>query len=123
MSIIHFRPDALLRFRKMETLRVLMALFEKLDDGNRVVVHRGQLAEELEVTRAYVSIAIKQLKRSEAITKSTKVGMGWLYQLNPNLVWKGSVEDHDKAVEMYERMKAARITGVVANPAPKEDPK
>lgn len=114
MSQAIISRDGLQRFLKSrQVFSVFMFLYSRLQEGNRVVVEVGEIAKGLEVTRAYVSDAIRRLKRAGAITKANKVGTTWTYQMSPNLMWKGSEEDHQKALDLYDRKKAAKITGVV----------
>lgn len=114
MSQAIISKDGWRRFSKsMPVFRVMMFLYSRLQEGNQVVVEVGEIAKNIEVTRAYVSDAIRRLKRAGAITKANKVGATWTYQMSPNLMWKGSEEDHQKALDLYDRKKAAKITGVV----------
>lgn len=102
---------------KADVLWVLMALFSQLEDGNRVVFSTLELAKELEVPRIYVADAIRHLVRIGAMGKGTREGSDRRsYQMNPNLVWKGTPEAHELALERYDRLKAANIKGVLSAP-------
>lgn len=75
------------------------------------------MGRQLEVPRVIVSSAIRHLVRVGAMGKGTRDG-GDLrsYQMSPNLVWKGTPEAHELALERYDRMKAAGITRVLSTP-------
>ena len=120
MSHIYISTGEVARL-KADVLWVLMALFSQLEDGNRVVFSTVELAKKLEVPRVSVAYAIRHLVRIGAMSKGTREGDKRSYQMSPNLVWKGSQHDHERALDGYqlkERMKAAQITGVFSNPNP-----
>ena len=97
-------------------MKVLMMFLARVDFGNRLVLNQAELGRELGIDLPSVQKAIKQLVRMRVISAGPKSGQNRLYQLNPELVWKGDLENQPKALEVWhrgKRMKAARITGVV----------
>ena len=106
---------------KADVLWVLMALFSRLEEGNRVMVSPTEMGRQLEVPRVIVSSAIRHLVRVGAMGKGTREGGDRRsYQMSPNLVWKGTPEAHELALEKYDRMKAAGITRVLSTPPSKK---
>jgi hypothetical protein len=111
--MIYISTDEVVRLKK-EVLPVLMALFSRLEDGNRVVFSTLELAKKHDVPRIYVANAIRHLVRIGAMSRGTKEGDRRSYQMSPNLVWKGTTEAHELALGRYDRMKAAGIKGVLS---------
>jgi DNA-binding Lrp family transcriptional regulator len=107
--------DALMQFTRVEDFRVLMALLKRLDFENLITANQSDIARELSMERAQVNRAIKRLQEAGAIIQGPKVGINCSYQLNPQFGWKGSAKGHLQALDKYrqERMKAAKITGVI----------
>ena len=117
--MIYISPGEVARLHK-DVLLVLMALFSQLEDGNRVGVSVKEMARELEVPRIYVADAIRHLVRVGVLSKGTREGDLRSYLMSPNLVWKGTPEAHELALQRYNRMKAARITGIRSTPRQKK---
>lgn len=100
--------------------KVFFLLLTRLDFENRLLINQAEIARELGMHRQHVQRSIKKLLELGAILEGPKVGQNRSYRLNPNLAWRGSAENHKKALEKQrkqrkQRMKAANITGVVKN--------
>lgn len=96
--------------RDIEQQRVFWALIERLDFENYINVVQADIARELEMQRSNVSRAIKELVEQDIILKGPKIGRNVTYQLNPNLGWRGSGKEHQKALRSEVKAKAAGLT-------------
>lgn len=110
-----------------EGLAVFMAILAKVEFGNDFLLSQAKLGRKLGMQRQNVQRSIKRLIAMGIILEGEKEGQNRTYQLNPNIGWKGSTEDHHKALGAHrkKKMKAARITGIIEGGASKEevDPK
>ncbi|MFN9507334.1 MAG: hypothetical protein ACK57J_22725, partial [Rubrivivax sp.] len=63
-----------------------------------------------------VNRAIKRLVELSVLLEGPRIGVSRSYRLNPEFGWKGSAKGHVQALDTLrtERMKAARISGVIA---------
>lgn len=98
-------------FKKVEDFRVLMALLERLEFDNLILVNQSEIARELEMLQPNVSAAIKRLVEVGVILKGPKKGSGCSYKLNPNFGWKGSAKGHVKALDEYRTERAKKGDG------------
>ena len=100
-----------------EGLAVLWMLTSKLDFENRLLLNQAEIGRKISMLRQNVQKAIKKLMVVGILLEGPKVGQNRSYQLNPEFGWRGSAENHKKALEKQrkQRMKAANITGVVKN--------
>ena len=100
-----------------EGLAVVLMLLGSMGFENYMVISQAELGRRLGMHRQSVQKAIKRLIEMSVILEGPKVGQNRSYQLNPEFGWKGSAENHKKALEKQrkQRMKAANITGVVKN--------
>lgn len=80
-----------------QPLRVLLALFAKLDFENFIALSQTDLAVELGLGRNRVSEAISRLKDRGVILPGPKVGTAQTYRLNPGYAWKGNVKNLEAA--------------------------
>jgi biotin operon repressor len=97
-----------------EGLAVLLMLISELDFENHILVNQAAIGREIGMARQSVQQAIKKLIELGAIAEGPKKGQSRSYKLNPEFAWKGSIQNHAKAVaENKKRMKAAGITGVL----------
>jgi biotin operon repressor len=106
--------------------RVLWMLFSHLDFENHLAINQAEIARELGMQRQHVQRAIKRLMELEVLVEGKKNGQNRTYKLNPEFGWKGSGDNHRKALDDHRkaRMRAAKITGVVKTPpADTKDPK
>ena len=112
-------------FTHLDDFRVLVALLEQLDYENLILASQADIARDLDMSSAQVNRAIKRLVEVGAILKGPKHGITCSYQLNPEFGWKGSAKNHVEALDEHrkQRMKAAKITGVVTTPESEQDPK
>jgi len=93
----------------LEGFSVLMALLQRLDFQNLILVSQADLGRELGMHRQHVNAAIKKLVRLGAIVEGPKVGQNRTYRLNPTFGWKGSSKNHHKALRTHERAAAAGL--------------
>jgi DNA-binding transcriptional MocR family regulator len=98
--------------RSAEAWRVLALLLGRIDFENWINVSQADVARELGLKRQNVARALAQLLELGAVLEGPKVGLHRTYRLNPSYGWKGSAVNHHAALR--ERMKKARIEGVVA---------
>jgi predicted transcriptional regulator len=117
--------DMLMQSTRLDDTRVLAALLKELDYENLILTSQADIARKLGMQPSNVSSAIKRLVQSGVILKGPKRGTNYSYKLNPEFGWKGSAKNHVKALDEHrnERMKAAKITGVVEGGEPDQDPK
>ena len=94
----------------LEGFSVLMALLQKLDFQNLILVSQAELGRELGMHRQHVNAAIKKLAAMGAILEGPKVGQSRTYRLDPTFGWKGSSKNHHKALRTAEKAKAAGLT-------------
>lgn len=90
----------------LEGFSVLMALLQKLDFQNMILVSQSELGRELGMHRQNVNAAIKKLVAMGAIIEGPKAGQNRTYQLDPSFGWKGSGKEHQKALRTSEKAKA-----------------
>lgn len=76
-----------------QPMRVLLALFAKLDFENYIAVSQADLGRELELRPERISEAIRRLKARGVILPGPKVGTAQTYRLNPGYAWKGNVKN------------------------------
>jgi hypothetical protein len=88
-------------------LRVLLYLLSRLDFENYINVSQAEMARALDVDRSNCHKAVGELVQAEVIVEGPKVGMHRTYRLNPSYGWKGSAQNHHKAIR--ERMERARM--------------
>ena len=95
--------------------RVLAKLLSRLDFENLLVLNQAELARDLKMHRQHVQRAIKKLIELGVLLEGPRIGISRSYRLDPNFGWKGSARNHVTALDQLrkERMKAAKITGVV----------
>jgi biotin operon repressor len=94
-----------------QTTRVLFALLAKLDFENYLLVSQAEIASELDMKRPNVSEAITSLVTLGVLLKGPKAGRSVTYRLNPQYGWKGSAQNHQKA--LTDRMKRSNIKAVI----------
>lgn len=80
-----------------QPLRVLMALFAKLDFENFIAVSQADLGRDLGLRPERISEAVKRLKARGVILTGPKVGTAQTYRLNPGYAWKGNVKNLHQA--------------------------
>lgn len=97
-----------------EGYAVLFMLISELDFENHILVNQAAIGREIGMLRQNVQLAIKRLIGLGAIIEGPKIGQNRSYKLNPEFGWKGTAQNHVKAVADHrKRMKAAGITGVI----------
>jgi predicted transcriptional regulator len=101
----HDALDVMEQFNRLEDFRVLVALLKRLDYQNVIVVVQKEIAESLNMHKSQVSRAISRLVSVGAIFKGPRDGQSCMYRLNPNFGWKGSAENHVKALAEYREQR------------------
>lgn len=91
----------------MEARRVLDILLARLDFENWVHLPQAEIATMLNMQRSHVSRAMRDLEKVGVILRGPKVGRSITYRINPNFGWKGSVKNHNAALneDLKERMR------------------
>jgi len=104
--------------------RVLFKVFRKLNFENDILLNQAEIASELGMHRQHVQRSIKKLISVGVIVEGPKLRQSRTYRLNPEFGWKGSGENHKKALQKQrkERMKAAKITGVIEGGEESKEP-
>ncbi|EDE7522522.1 MarR family transcriptional regulator [Salmonella enterica subsp. enterica serovar Enteritidis] len=82
-----------------EQFKVLMMLLASLDYENFIQVAQADIAEKLEMQKTNVSRSIKGLINLGVIIEGPKIGRSKSYRLNPQFGWKGTVNNHKKALK------------------------
>lgn len=102
-----------------QEFRVFFAVGSRIDFDNYILLNQAEISKELGMDKADVSRSIKKLETIGVLLRGPKAGRSITYRLNPNFGWKGKADNHRRAIEdtMKERMKAARIQGVVTSRA------
>jgi len=117
---IAMAQDALMAVAKMdlgdEARRLLFAILAKLDYENYILLNQAEIGADIGMQRANVSRALAKLEAEGVLLRGPKAGRSSTFRLNPAFGWKGSAENHRKALK--ERMKASNISGIV----PARDP-
>ena len=117
---IAMAQDALMAVAKMdlgdEARRLLFAILAKLDYENYILLNQAEIGADIGMQRANVSRALGKLEAEVVLLRGPKAGRSSTFRLNPAFGWKGSAENHRKALK--ERMKASNISGIV----PARDP-
>lgn len=103
-------------FLGQEGLALIFLLIDKLDFENHLVISQTALGQELGMSRQNVQRSIRRLIELGALLEGPKNGQSRTYRLNPNFAWRGSGENHLKALAEYreQRMKEANISGVLS---------
>lgn len=81
-----------------EQFKVLMMLLGSLDYENFIQIAQADIAEKIEMQKTHVSRAIKFLIEFGIILEGPKIGRSKTYRLNPQFGWKGTVNNHKKAL-------------------------
>jgi DNA-binding MarR family transcriptional regulator len=97
-----------------EGFAVLFMLIARLDFENHIVLNQAEIGREIGMARQNVQQAIRRLIGLGALVEGPKLKQSRSYKLNPEFGWKGSAQNHVKAVADHKkRMKKAGITGVI----------
>lgn len=111
--------DVLMDFTRVEDFRVLMALMKEMGYENQILVSQVEIARRLKMHPSNVSSAIKRLVEAGIVLRGLKKGIKCLYQLSPELVWKGSAKNHLTARREYLKVKR-KVTPPDNAPAEKD---
>lgn len=98
-----------------QDLGVFLCLLGHLDYENHILTPQSEMAAKVGMQRSHFSRAISRLVELEIVQKGPKIGRMVSLRLNPEYGWKGSAKNHVVAIDQArkDRMKAARIDGVV----------
>ena len=91
---------------KLETLRVILKLFAKLDFDNYIRINQSKIAEEMMIKRPNVSRAIKNLLEMDIIREGPRTGTAKTYRLNPMIAHKG--KHYDDTVIEFSQLQSKR---------------
>jgi Winged helix-turn-helix DNA-binding len=100
--------------------RVLWLLIANLDMDNLIAINQSELAAEMNIQKQNFSRSIKKLIAEGIIIEGAKLGQHKSYRLNAYYGWKGTTENHNKALEsdpiptpLSDRMKQSGIEAVI----------
>lgn len=93
-----------------EALRVLLALNGHLDFENWININQTELAKAVGMRKEHFSRGLKELRDLNVILDGPKVGKFRTMRLNPNVGWRGTAKNHNKALK--ERMAAKGLSVV-----------
>ena len=99
-------------------LKVLWLLIANLETDNYILINQSELAIEIGLRQPHFNRAIKKLVAEEILIEGAKLGKNKSYRLNAYYGWKGSAENHAKALELdpiplNDRMKQSGIESVI----------
>jgi len=82
-----------------EQFRVMMVVLSELDYENYINVVQSELAQKIAMDRGSFSKNLRKLVDINLIVEGPKVGRSKTYRLNPQFGWKGTVNNHKKALK------------------------
>lgn len=91
----------------LDGFRIFHYLTSTLEFENEIQVQQSEIAKVLGMQRQNVYRGIQRLIAVEAILAGPKVNGRVSYKLNPSFGWKGTVNNHKKALD--ERMRSAHM--------------
>jgi hypothetical protein len=101
-------------------LKVLWLLIAKLEMDNSILINQTELATQMGLKRQHFNRSINKLANQEIIIEGAKLGRLKSYRLNSHYGWRGSAENHAKALEsdpiptpLSDRMKQSGIKAVI----------
>ncbi|WP_158260548.1 hypothetical protein [Chlorogloea sp. CCALA 695] len=102
----------------MPQLLVIGVDIANLETDNYILVNQSELATEIGLRQPHFNRAIKKLVAEEILIEGAKLGKSKSYRLNAYYGWKGSAENHVKALEsdpipLKDRMKQSGIESVI----------
>jgi hypothetical protein len=105
-----------------QDLGVFLCLLGHLDYENHILTPQSEMADKVGMHRSNFSRAISRLVEIGIVEKGPKIGRMVSLKLNPEYGWKGSAKNHVVALDQIrkDRMKAARIDGVVKGGKPEQ---
>jgi hypothetical protein len=102
------------------TFRVLHKLIGILDMDNLIAINQAELAAKMKLQKQHFNRSIKKLIAEGIIIEGAKLGQHKSYRLNAYYGWKGTTENHNKALEsdpiptpLSDRMKQSGIEAVI----------
>jgi DNA-binding transcriptional ArsR family regulator len=121
MAMANSAADIFAGIKSTDDHRVLWQLLARLDFENNIRIEQTAIAEKLAMDKSQVSRAIKRLQEMGIINEGPKVGRSRTYKLNPAYGWKGSSANHQKALRVADKAKAAGLSVVKGGQAQKAD--
>ncbi len=112
MAMANSAADIFADIKSTDDHRVLWQLLARLDFENNIRIEQTAIAEKLAMDKSQVSRAIKRLQEMGIIVEGPKVGRSRTYKLDPAYGWKGSSANHQKALRVAEKAKAAGLSVV-----------
>jgi hypothetical protein len=100
------------------TFRVLFKLISILDMDNLIAINQSELANEMGLQKQHFGRSIKKLLSEKIIIEGAKLVQHKSYRLNAYYGWKGSIENHNQALEpdpipLSDQMKQSGIESVI----------
>jgi predicted transcriptional regulator len=98
-----------------QDFRVFLVLLANLEHENFILTPQARMAESIGMKPTHFSRSVSRLVEEGVIEKGPKIGRMNSYKLNPEYGWKGSAQNHQKALDerRKQRMKNSGITGVI----------
>ena len=98
--------------------KVLHKLISILDMDNLIAINQSEIAASMGLQKQHFSRSIKKLLTEEILIEGAKLGQHKSYRLNAYYGWKGSIENHNAALEsdpipLSDRMKQSGIESVI----------
>lgn len=91
-----------------QDLKVLHALFTKVDFENWINVDQGVIAKMVAMRTPHVSRSIGNLIKLGVLIKGPKVGRFATYRMNPAYGWKGKPKNYQGAVVDFDKARSER---------------
>ena len=82
--------------------RVLLRIVAETSMNNMININQSDLAREMGLAKSNFNRSLKRLIELEIILEDKKEGQSKTYCLNPKYAWRGSTNNHIKALENYE---------------------
>lgn len=79
--------------------RVLHTLMSNVDYENKINMTQADAGEALGMSRTHVNKAFKKLEKAEVIKVYRRIGPVNLYRFNPELMWRGTADQHITSLE------------------------
>ncbi len=99
----------------LQELRVLFFMLGRLEFNNLISLTQKTIAEELNMKRQNVAMAIKGLAERNIISVLKK-GRNNFYKLNPEIAWRGKTKEWKNVISIHEVLENQRATDAPATP-------
>lgn len=81
--------------------KVLMLLLSRLDYENLLVINQSELARYIGMSRDNFNRCLRNLIDEGIILRGPRIGVSRSFRLNPTYGWKGTANNHKKAVKCH----------------------